>query len=89
MSPPIETVILVCSCSQIFSSTYSRFNIVSVPPTPSPSPPLDDVVTEQAILKWYNDAHVAKGKRVFLSQMKKMVDWLMTAEEESDTEEAV
>ncbi len=49
----------------------------------------DDVVTEQAILKWYNDAHVAKGKRVFLSQMKRMVDWLMTAEEESDTEETV
>lgn len=49
--------------------------------------PADDVVTEQAILKWYDDAHVAKGKRVFLSQMKRMVEWLMTAEEESDTEE--
>ena len=54
---------------------------------------LDDVLTEQAILKWYQDAHVAKGKSVFLSQMKKMVEWLQTAEEEEeeekDEEEAV
>ena len=50
-----------------------------------PSPVfLDDVLTEQAILKWYNDAHVTKGKSVFLPQMKRMVDWLMTAEEESE-----
>ena len=46
----------------------------------------DDVVTEQAILKWYNDAHLPKGKSTFLEQMKEMVDWLKTAEEESDTE---
>ena len=45
---------------------------------------LDDVLTEQAILKWYSDAHVTKGKSVFLPQMKRMVDWLLTAEEESD-----
>lgn len=47
----------------------------------------NDVLTEQAILKWYSDAHVAKGKSVFLVQMKPMVDWLQTAEEESDTEQ--
>ena len=47
---------------------------------------LDDVVTEQAILKWYNEAHLPKGKSNFLEQMKEMVDWLKTAEEESDTE---
>lgn len=46
----------------------------------------DDVITEQAILKWYNDAHLPKGKSNFLEQMKEMVDWLKTAEEESDTE---
>lgn len=45
------------------------------------------MLTEQAILKWYSDAHVAKGKSVFLVQMKPMVDWLQTAEEESDTEQ--
>ena len=44
----------------------------------------DDVLTEQAILKWYHDAHLAKGKSVFLPQMKRMVDWLNTADEESD-----
>ena len=45
---------------------------------------VDDILSEQAILKWYKDSHVAKGKSVFLPQMKKMVDWLETAEEESD-----
>lgn len=47
----------------------------------------DDVLTEQAVLKWYNGAHVAKGKSVFLTQMKPMVDWLLTAEEESEEEQ--
>ena len=47
----------------------------------------DDVLTEQAVLKWYGDAHVAKGKSIFLGQMKPMVDWLQTTEEESDTEQ--
>ena len=45
------------------------------------------MLTEQAILKWYNNAHVAKGKSVFLGQMKRMVEWLQTAEEESEEEE--
>uniref|UniRef100_A0AAQ4Q5H0 W2 domain-containing protein n=1 Tax=Gasterosteus aculeatus aculeatus TaxID=481459 RepID=A0AAQ4Q5H0_GASAC len=46
-----------------------------------------DVLSEEAILKWYNDAHVAKGKSVFLEQMKKFVEWLKNAEEESESEE--
>lgn len=45
-----------------------------------------DILSEDAILKWYNEAHSDKGKNVFQSQMKKMVDWLQTAEEESDSE---
>uniref|UniRef100_A0A8B9IVC5 eIF5-mimic protein 1 n=1 Tax=Amazona collaria TaxID=241587 RepID=A0A8B9IVC5_9PSIT len=36
---------------------------------------------EEAILKWYKEAHVAKGKSVFLDQMKKFVEWLQNAEE--------
>ena len=44
----------------------------------------DDVLTEQAIRKWFDEAHVAKGKSVFLLQMKPMIDWLDTAEEEED-----
>lgn len=48
-------------------------------------PPLvGDILTEDAILKWYQDAHIAKGKREFISQMKYMIDWFSTAEEESD-----
>uniref|UniRef100_A0AAQ4PJW3 Basic leucine zipper and W2 domains 1a n=1 Tax=Gasterosteus aculeatus aculeatus TaxID=481459 RepID=A0AAQ4PJW3_GASAC len=46
-----------------------------------------DVLSEEAILKWYNDAHVTKGKSVFLEQMKKFVEWLKSAEEESESEE--
>lgn len=37
-------------------------------------------------MKWYTDAHLPKGKSTFLEQMKEMVDWFKTAEEESDTE---
>lgn len=43
-----------------------------------------DVLSEDAILKWYKEAHSAKGKRVCLEQMKKFVEWLQNAEEESD-----
>ncbi|XP_071661182.1 eIF5-mimic protein 1 isoform X1 [Patagioenas fasciata] len=45
-----------------------------------------DVLSEEAILKWYKEAHVAKGKSVFLDQMKKFVEWLQNAEEESESE---
>ncbi|TRY98543.1 hypothetical protein DNTS_025157 [Danionella cerebrum] len=40
-----------------------------------------DVISEEAIMKWYKDAHAAKGKSVFLEQMKKFVEWLQNAEE--------
>uniref|UniRef100_A0A8C9X7D3 Basic leucine zipper and W2 domains 1 n=1 Tax=Sander lucioperca TaxID=283035 RepID=A0A8C9X7D3_SANLU len=46
-----------------------------------------NVLSEEAILKWYNETHVAKGKSVFLEQMKKFVEWLKNAEEESESEE--
>lgn len=49
--------------------------------TVSPFPLLADVLSEEAILKWYKDAHAAKGKSVFLEQMKKFVEWLQNAEE--------
>nr|XP_023665466.1 basic leucine zipper and W2 domain-containing protein 2 isoform X1 [Paramormyrops kingsleyae] len=45
-----------------------------------------DVLSEGAILKWYKDAPAAKGKSVFLEQMKKFVEWLQNAEEESESE---
>ncbi|KAL7991523.1 hypothetical protein Chor_015779 [Crotalus horridus] len=40
-----------------------------------------EVLSEEPILKWYKDAHLAKGKSVFLDQMKKFVEWLKNAEE--------
>ncbi|KAJ8036353.1 Basic leucine zipper and W2 domain-containing protein 1 [Holothuria leucospilota] len=46
-----------------------------------------DVLSEEVIIKWYKDAHSAKGKSVFLEQMKKFVEWLENAEEESESEE--
>ncbi|BFZ06535.1 hypothetical protein BsWGS_09574 [Bradybaena similaris] len=46
-----------------------------------------EVISEDVILKWYKDSHSAKGKSVFLEQMKKFVEWLQSAEEESDEDE--
>uniref|UniRef100_A0A673GSD8 Basic leucine zipper and W2 domains 1b n=1 Tax=Sinocyclocheilus rhinocerous TaxID=307959 RepID=A0A673GSD8_9TELE len=43
-----------------------------------------DVLSEEAVLKWYTEAHLAKGKSVFLKQMKKFVEWLKNSEEETD-----
>ncbi len=43
--------------------------------------PVADVLSEEVILKWYTEGHVAKGKSVFLEQMKKFVEWLKNAEE--------
>ena len=40
-----------------------------------------DVLTEEAVLKWYHTNASSKGKRVFLEQMKKFVEWLENAEE--------
>lgn len=40
-----------------------------------------DVLSEDVILKWYKDSHSAKGKSVFLNQMKQFVEWLRHAEE--------
>ncbi|CAG5135748.1 unnamed protein product [Candidula unifasciata] len=45
------------------------------------------VISEDVILRWYKDGHSAKGKSVFLEQMKKFVEWLQSAEEESDEDD--
>jgi hypothetical protein len=46
-----------------------------------------DVLGEDAVLKWYQDGHSTKGKSVFLEQTKTFVQWLKSAEEESEEEE--
>jgi len=46
-----------------------------------------DVLSEESIMKWYKEAHSGKGKSVFLEQMKKFIEWLQSAEEESGSEE--
>lgn len=46
-----------------------------------------EVVSEDVILKWFKDGHSSKGKSVFLEQMAKFVEWLRSAEEESEEEE--
>ncbi|GLH01790.1 hypothetical protein R5R35_002839 [Gryllus longicercus] len=46
-----------------------------------------DVISETAILKWYKESHSMKGKMMFLDQMKKFVEWLQNAEEESESGE--
>lgn len=44
-----------------------------------------DVISEQVILKWYKQDYNVKGKVMFVEQMKKFLDWLQNAEEESDS----
>lgn len=46
-----------------------------------------EVLSEDIVLKWYKEAHSSKGKSVFLEQMKKFVEWLENAEEESEEED--
>ncbi|PBC27148.1 Protein extra bases [Apis cerana cerana] len=46
-----------------------------------------DVISEEVILKWYKEGHSVKGKMMFLDQMKKFVEWLQNAEEESESGE--
>lgn len=46
-----------------------------------------EVLSEDVILKWYKEAHSSKGKSIFLEQMRKFVEWLQNAEEESETED--
>ncbi|ODN03441.1 Protein krasavietz [Orchesella cincta] len=46
-----------------------------------------DVLSEDIIMKWYKDSHSSKGKSVFLEQMKKFIEWLQNAEEESESDE--
>jgi hypothetical protein len=45
-----------------------------------------DVLGEEAIMKWYTEAHSPKGKSVFLEQTKTFIQWLKNAEEESEEE---
>lgn len=47
----------------------------------------NDVLSEDAILRWYKEGHSPKGKSTFLEQMKKFIEWLENAEEESDEED--
>ncbi|XP_008547132.1 protein krasavietz [Microplitis mediator] len=46
-----------------------------------------DVISEEVILKWYKEGHSLKGKILFLDQMKKFIEWLQNAEEESESGE--
>lgn len=46
-----------------------------------------EVISEEVILKWYKDGHSVKGKMMFLEQMKKFIEWLQNAEEESESGE--
>ncbi|KAJ8711952.1 hypothetical protein PYW08_008906 [Mythimna loreyi] len=46
-----------------------------------------NVLSEEVILKWYREPNSSKGKMMFLDQMKKFVEWLQSAEEESESGE--
>lgn len=61
----------------LFKMFLSHSNFLFI----SPQTNTVDVLSEEAILKWYTEAHIAKGRSVFLEQMKKFVEWLKNAEE--------
>lgn len=46
-----------------------------------------DVLSEDAILRWYKETHSSRGWSVFMDQMKKFIEWLEHAEEESDEDD--
>jgi len=46
-----------------------------------------NVISEEVVMKWYKDGHSVKGKMMFLDQMKKFIEWLQSAEEESESGE--
>lgn len=46
-----------------------------------------DVLTEDIIIEWYKRGHSNKGKSVFLEQTKPFIEWLTSAEEESEGDE--
>lgn len=46
-----------------------------------------DVLSEEVILKWYKDSHSTRGWSAFMEQMKKFVEWLEQADEESDEDD--
>jgi len=46
-----------------------------------------DVLSEDVIMKWFKDGHSPKGKTIFLEQLKKFVEWLQNAEEESEDDD--
>lgn len=46
-----------------------------------------EVLSEEIILRWYKEGHSNKGKMHFLEQMRKFVEWLQSAEEESESED--
>lgn len=45
-----------------------------------------EILSEEVVLKWYKDGHVAKGWTVYGEQMKKFIEWLEHAESESEEE---
>jgi GTPase involved in cell partitioning and DNA repair len=61
--------VLICICIWYTTFDSQRFACLA------------DVLSEDTVLKWYKGGHAAKGKSVFLEQMKKMVEWLQSAEE--------
>ncbi|XP_073840959.1 basic leucine zipper and W2 domain-containing protein kra [Musca autumnalis] len=46
-----------------------------------------EILSEEVILRWYKENNSVKGKMHFLEQMKKFVEWLQNAEEESESED--
>ena len=47
---------------------------------------IDEIISEVSVMKWYKTENTGKGKLMFMEQMKKFIEWLQSAEEETDSE---
>lgn len=68
-----------CYSNMVFMRTFNKIVILFYK---------TDVISEQVILKWYKEDYNVKGKVMFVEQMKKFLDWLQNAEEESDSSDS-
>lgn len=82
LSPKAELTLMVriqnyCFDNQQFLKIFHRIILMLYK---------EDVIGEDAILKWYATTHSTKGKSAFNQQLKTMVEWLQSADTESEDE---
>ncbi|KAI8643308.1 armadillo-type protein [Parasitella parasitica] len=82
-SPKLEITLL----QKVQSTCYQQINFQKLFRVMVQTLYKNDVLSDNAILYWYNKAHLPTGKSIFLAQMKPFVEWLKnndSSDEDSD-----